>query len=101
ATNRQGSTALHWACFNGNAAMVRELLAHGATKEAKEPEYGGPPIGWAFYGSANGWHRQTGEYAATVEVLLGAGVKAPKNADVPEASEAVREVLRRHEEGNG
>ena len=55
-------------------------------------------LGSALHGSENSWHRQTGDYATTVEALLDAGAKAPKLTDDLEASEAVREVLRQHEE---
>jgi hypothetical protein len=41
----------------------------------------------------NGWHRDTGDYVATVEALLNAGAKAPKVTDDLEASEPVRELL--------
>ena len=41
----------------------------------------------------NGWHRDTGDYVATVKALLNAGAKAPKVTDDLEASESVRELL--------
>jgi ankyrin repeat protein len=31
-----GETALHWACWNGNADLVRLLLEHGASLKVKE-----------------------------------------------------------------
>jgi ankyrin repeat protein len=31
AKNAQGSTPLHWACFNGHKEVVQELLDKGAT----------------------------------------------------------------------
>ena len=40
----------------------------------------------------------TGDYVATVEALLGAGARAPKLTDDLEASELVRDLLRRHAE---
>jgi hypothetical protein len=46
----------------------------------------------------NGWHRDTGDYVATVEALLAAGAKAPAVTDDLEASEAVRDLLLRHAE---
>jgi len=48
---------------------------------------------------ANGWHRDTGDYVATVEALLSAGAKAPEVTDDLEASEPVRDLLRQHAEG--
>lgn len=56
-------------------------------------------LGSALHGSENSWHRQTGDYGATVQALLDAGARAPKLTDDLEASQAVRDVLRRHEEG--
>jgi hypothetical protein len=43
----------------------------------------------------NGWHRDTGDYVATVEALLNAGAKAPKVTPDIEASEPVRDLLER------
>jgi hypothetical protein len=47
----------------------------------------------------NGWHRDTGDYCATVEALLDAGAKAPKLTDDLEASEVVRELLSQRTQG--
>jgi hypothetical protein len=52
-----------------------------------------PPLGWALHGSENGWYRDTGDYAATVEALLEAGATPPENTATLEASPAVRAVL--------
>jgi hypothetical protein len=49
-------------------------------------------VGSALHGSVNGWHRDTGDYVATVKALLDAGAKAPKLTDV-------RDLLQRHAEG--
>jgi hypothetical protein len=46
----------------------------------------------------NGWHRDTGDYVATVAALLTAGAKAPKVTDDLEASESVRELLMEYAE---
>ena len=47
----------------------------------------------------NGWHRDTGDYVATVEAPLSAGANAPEVTDDLEASDLVRDLLRRHAEG--
>ena len=92
-------TALQWAAWHGNAEMVREILGHRPQLEVNDcHELTG--LGSALHGSANGWHRSTGNYVATVEALLDAGAKAPKVTGDLEASEAVRELLRRREEGS-
>jgi ankyrin repeat protein len=89
-----GATALHWAAFHGNAEMTRDLLQHRASIDARDATYDGTPLDWALHGSAHGWHRETGDYAGTVEALLAAGARPPARPDL-EVSDAVRDVLRR------
>ena len=89
-------SALDWAAWHGNAAMVREILRHHPPVEEKGCDFGIPAMGSALHGSMNSWHRDTGDYAATVGALLAAGAKAPELTEDLEASPAVREVLRRH-----
>jgi hypothetical protein len=86
-------TPLQWAAWHGNAEMVREILRYHPQLEA-DCEHGITALGCVLHGSENGWHRDTGDYAATLKALLEAGAKAPKLTDDLEASEAVREVLR-------
>jgi hypothetical protein len=89
-----GATALHWAGFNGNAEMAREILRFHPALELKSREYEGTALGWAVFGSGNGWRRDTGDYVGTVQALLEAGAVVPPNAEDLEPSEAVLEVLR-------
>jgi ankyrin repeat protein len=84
-----GATALHWAGFNGNAEMTREILRFHPALELKSQKYEGTPLGWALYGSGNGWHRDTGDFVGTVRALLEAGALVPANAEQWEPSEAV------------
>ncbi|HMJ62787.1 MAG TPA: hypothetical protein VK493_13535, partial [Bryobacteraceae bacterium] len=79
--------------FNGNAEMAREILRFHPALELKSREYAGTALGWAVYGSGNGWHRDTGDFAGTVQALLDAGVVVPANAEELEPSEVVLEVL--------
>jgi hypothetical protein len=88
-----GATALHWAGFNGNAAMAREILRFHPNLELKSKDYAGTPLGWALFGSGNGWNRETGDYVGTVEALLQAGAAVPPEAESLEPSDAVLEVL--------
>jgi len=90
-------TPLQWAAWHGNAEMVREILRYHPQLELA-CDHQITALGSAFHGSENGWHRDTGDYAGTVEALLDAGAKAPKEVDVPEATEAVRDVLRQYED---
>jgi ankyrin repeat protein len=88
-----GATALHWAGFNGNAEMTREILRFHPALELKSREYAGTALAWAVYGSGNGWHRETGNYVGTVRALLEAGATLPPHAEDLEPSDAVLEVL--------
>jgi ankyrin repeat protein len=90
------ATPLHWAAWNGNAAMIHALLSYRAPVEIKGDEYDATPLGWAIYGSIQGWRRETGDYAGSVEALLAAGAQAPKLTPELHASDAVRTVLARH-----
>jgi ankyrin repeat protein len=88
-----GATALHWAGFNGNAEMTREILRFHPTLELKSREYEGTPLGWAIYASGNGWHRDTGDFVGTVQALREAGAVVPPHAEDLEPSDAVLEML--------
>ena len=88
-----GATALHWAGFNGNAVMTREILRFHPDLELKSEEYAGSALCWALYGSGNGWHRETGDFAGTVSALLEAGAVVPPEPEALEPSDAVLEVL--------
>jgi len=85
-------TPLQWASWHGNAEMVSEILRYRPKLELSR-QHEITALGCALHGSENGWHRHTGDYAATVEALLDAGAKAPKLTDDLEASQAVRDVL--------
>ncbi|HEY0760367.1 MAG TPA: ankyrin repeat domain-containing protein [Acidisarcina sp.] len=88
-----GATALHWAGFNGNAEMVREILRFHPQLESKSREYEGTALSWAVFGSGNGWHRDTGDFAGAVKALLEAGAIVPPDAERLEPSDAVLELL--------
>jgi hypothetical protein len=88
-----GATALHWAAFNGNEEMTREILRFHPALELKSREYAGTALAWAVYGSGNGWRRETGDFVGTVRALLEAGATLPPHAEELEPSEAVLEVL--------
>ncbi len=96
ARGQHGGTALHWAAFHGDAAMVADLLAHGASTSIVDHDHGGTPLGWAIHGSLHGWRCRTGDYPATVDALLRAGAAPPADVD---GSDAVRAVLLKHRGG--
>jgi ankyrin repeat protein len=88
-----GATALHWAGFNGNAEMTRDILRFHPDIETKSREYAGTALSWALYASGNGWHRSTGDFVATVRALLDAGAALPPDPEALEPSDAVLEML--------
>jgi Ankyrin repeats (3 copies) len=88
-----GATALHWAAFNGNAKMTREILRFRPLLELKSLEYEGTALSWAVYGSGNSWHRNTGDFVGTVQALLVAGAIVPAHTEELAPSEAVLELL--------
>lgn len=93
ACGQHGGTALHWACFHGNAAMVKEIIRYNPPLDDAENDFRSTPIGWATHGSEHGWHCRTGDYATTVELLCTAGAQLPPDLS---GTEPVKEVLRRY-----
>jgi len=89
---QHGATPLHWAGFHGNSEMSEIILRYGPPLEWTDTDFHATPLGWAIYGSENGWCCRTGNYPATVEVLLKAGAKLPEKYN---GTEAVKEVVRR------
>ena len=91
-------TALQWASWHGNAEMVREILKYDPDIELQDCDHDITALVSVLHGSEHSWHRDTGDYVATIETLLDAGAKAPKVTDDLEASSEVLEALKRHEE---
>jgi ankyrin repeat protein len=96
AVGKHGATALHFAVWNGNAPLVKEILAHRPALDILDRDFNMTPVGWAFHGSLHGSNRDRGNYAETVDALLSAGAVVPSgDLSAVDASESVREVLRR------
>jgi hypothetical protein len=91
-----GQTALHYAAWQGNLAMVQDFIAHSAPIQVFETEHGGSPLGWALHGSLHSWECKKGDYAGVTEALLAAGAEIPKSERPLEATEEVLAVLSRH-----
>lgn len=70
-----GTTPLHQAAWTGNVETVRALIDHGADVNARDTMYQGTPIGWANHGAEHNGGR--GDPAAVIQLLRGAGGKAP------------------------
>ncbi|HEY3930029.1 MAG TPA: ankyrin repeat domain-containing protein [Candidatus Koribacter sp.] len=91
-----GQTALHYAAWHGNAAMVRVLLAKGAEVNRPETQHGGNPLGWALHGSLNSWERNKGDYPAVVRALVAAGAVLPKEQFPIEPPVELMKILAEH-----
>src|SRR5947209_17533974 len=72
-----GTTALHWAGFHGNAALMRVLLAARPDLEVRERQFSGTPLNWLLHGSIHGWRAKTGDYVGALNLLLDAGAVLP------------------------
>ena len=68
-----GGTALHWAAWNGQVALVRALLQHGAPVNRRDSRYGSSPIAWAAHGSRHCERANDEDHPAVVHLLLDAG----------------------------
>ena len=64
-----GATALHWAAFHGNAALVEALLQRGARRDAVDHKYQGRPLGWAEHGAQQGGRGSPQAYAEVLRLL--------------------------------
>lgn len=95
-----GGTALHWAAWNAQVLLVRELLTHQAPVNVRDTRYGSSPIAWAAHGSLYSGKGSDDEYVRIVEMLLDAGATRDESInrwqEPPEsmAREAIVQVLR-------
>lgn len=94
AVGQHGATPLHWAAFHGNAEMTKSVLAFNPPLELLDADFHGTPLGWAIHGSQHGWCTRTGDYPATVGLLLEAGAVPPQQLD--KGTSAVQEILQGH-----
>ena len=67
-----GITALHYACWRGNAAIIKLLLAFGAPLDPADNMYKATPGGYLHHGST---HCGLGDYAESARLLIAAGVR--------------------------
>jgi ankyrin repeat protein len=95
ARGAEGWGAIRWAAFHGNAAMTRLLLAHNPPINVPDPTYGGTLLDQCLYGAVHGWSCRSGDFAATVRLLLDAGERVDPTT-VPTGRDDVDAVLREH-----
>jgi hypothetical protein len=67
-----GESALHWAAWNGNVQMVRDLLSYAPPLDLRETRYRGTPLDWAMHAMEHG-DRSRGNHPAVIELLRAAG----------------------------
>jgi hypothetical protein len=99
-----GGTPLHWAAWNGQVALVEQLLDADAPVNARDTRYGSSPIAWAAHGSCFSPRSKGTEadrdYAVIVRRLLDSGATREEAVnrwgEPPETlgSDAVVTVLR-------
>lgn len=66
-----GETPLHWACWKGNADLIRTLIERGAPLEEREHSYNATPAGWLHHGA--GAANSSGDYGRGARLLIHAG----------------------------
>jgi hypothetical protein len=84
---------IRWAVFFGNAELTRLLLAHRPPLNTPDRSHGGTLLGNCLYGALHGWRSETGDFAATVRLLLDAGERLDPTW-VPIGRDDVDAVLR-------
>lgn len=81
ATGGMGETALHWACFTGNLAKGKILLARGAPLDVRDRQYRSLPLGWCHFAFVN-QPAPGGDYLGLARALLEAGATPPTDAEL-------------------
>ena len=64
-----GATALHWAAYHGNVAIVRQMLERGAPVDVKDRTFDGTPFDWAEFASREGVLRPGADYPTVLQLL--------------------------------
>jgi ankyrin repeat protein len=105
ATSIFGARALHWAAWTGASTVVELLVAHGATLEAKDSEFGATPLFWAVHGDGPNGPPEKRDQVGAARLLIASGATVnPSNQDglsaveLAETAESGRmlELLRQH-----
>lgn len=81
ATGGMGESALHWACFTGNLAKAKVLIARGAPLDLRDRQYRSLPLGWCHYAFVN-QPAPDGDYLGVTRALLEAGATPPTDTEL-------------------
>ena len=92
ARGSEDSTALNRAAVRGFADLIELLLAHGASRDARNA-YGGDALGACLWGADN-FRDPNGDYVASVRLLIAAGATLEDRA-YPRMNAQVNAVLKR------
>lgn len=102
ARGEMGETALHGACWMGQADVVKALVKGKAPLEDLDESHESTPLGWVIHGSSHARDAEgkalnpDADYAACAETLLAAeAVLKPVERETPEA---VVKVIKKYEE---
>ena len=87
-----GKTALHCAAMAGRADVVRLLLDHGASPDARDREFNAPPLVWAAEGASHAGDES--EHDRVGRLLLEAGPVPEWHSDQGPA-DAIIEIIDR------
>jgi len=85
-----GITSLHYACWRGDAEMMKLLIREGAPLEVRDTMYGGTPAGFLHHGSTN---CGLGDYARGARLLIHAGATM-EGCTTPSGNPALDAVLK-------
>jgi hypothetical protein len=95
ATHGNDFEPIRWAVFHGNPDMTRALLRHNPPINTPDRSFGGTLLANCLYGSIHGWHCDTGDYEATVRLLLDAGERVNPTW-IPIGRDEIDALLRAH-----
>ncbi|MBP2159860.1 MULTISPECIES: ankyrin repeat domain-containing protein [Asticcacaulis] len=87
-----GITALHYACWRGDANMMKLLISEGAPLESPDRMYKATPAGFLHHGSTNYGH---GDYARGARLLINAGCSMA-GCTTPSGNAGLDAVLRQN-----
>ncbi len=69
------ATVLHWAAWQGNPQMVRDVLQFKPPLETRGEAWNRTPLEWARYAAQKRWHKEDADYPSTIAILLEAGTR--------------------------